>query len=113
MYLGGTVTVSVSQAKLGALLAFFSFADLQTKGVDLIDVTDNGQVLTLNAAQANAYASTALKMAGTDKVTIDDYTDAVSGLDVGVIAKFKDKGITPPRCQGVGRHRCRRVRLGP
>ena len=96
MVLGGTgdITVSGTQDDWVTLLQDFQFQDLETKGVHLIEVTDNGHLLALSVAQAVEYAGTTLKMADGDTFGILDYENAVSGITEDFIKQFHDRGIT-------------------
>ena len=85
-----TVTVVDSYVTLANL----EFSELANRGVDFLDTTGDGTVLSLNVAQALKYAATSLRMVTGDSVRILDYASTINNISKDLIEKFKDWGIT-------------------
>ena len=75
-----------------AKLAVLDFARIGLRNVSGLDVK-NGSVLTLNTAQAIAYADSTLITTNGDYVKVVDTKDAVSALTAAQLTTFRGKNI--------------------
>jgi Ca2+-binding RTX toxin-like protein len=91
---GDMVTVEDSAEAICTGLSAEQITALNEKGVDLINVTDENGVLTLNFDQAYALSQTNVSLAGNDTLVVSATATEISAAGVDVIESLAAKGLT-------------------
>jgi hypothetical protein len=91
---GDMVTVEDSAGAIGTGLSEEQITTLNEKGVDLINVTDENGVLTLNFDQAYALSQTNISLVGNDTLVVSATATQISAAGVDTIESLAAKGLT-------------------